>query len=84
MEFLGRLDSQVKIRGFRVELGEIEAVLARHPRVRGSVAVVREDRPGDRRLVAYVVPTDAGLSSQELRQFVGERVPEYLLPPRSS
>jgi amino acid adenylation domain-containing protein len=80
MEFLGRLDSQVKIRGFRVELGEIEAVLARHPRVRGSVAVVREDRPGDRRLVAYVVPTDAGLSSQELRQFVGERVPEYLLP----
>ena len=80
LECLGRLDHQVKIRGFRIELGEIETQLARHPKVRDVVVVAREDRPGDRRLTAYVVGRDPAPSSAELRQFLLETLPEYMVP----
>ena len=79
--FLGRADQQVKLRGFRVELGEIESLLMEHAAVQLAIAVIREDRPGDRRLVAYTVADpERRPSSSELRAFLGERVPDYMLP----
>jgi amino acid adenylation domain-containing protein len=81
IEFLGRLDDQVKIRGFRIELGEIEAVLGQHPAVEETVVMVREDVPGNKRLVAYVVvnQTSAPTVSQ-LHQFLKQKLPEYMIP----
>ena len=83
IEFLGRLDHQIKIRGFRIELGEIEAVLLRHPGVRDAVVHARETGPEEKRLVAYLVPSAAGepVRAGELRTFLKEQLPEYMVPP---
>ncbi|MFZ5515906.1 MAG: amino acid adenylation domain-containing protein [Candidatus Zhuqueibacterota bacterium] len=83
IEFLGRIDHQVKIRGFRIELGEIEENLNQHPAVQNAVALVREDKPGDKRLVAYFVPNrsaEASPSTNELRDFLAARLPHYMIP----
>lgn len=80
IEFLGRRDDQVKIRGYRVELGEIEAVLDQHPGVREVVVLAREDAPGNKRLVAYLSPAMPPPSVAELRDYLLQHVPEYMVP----
>ena len=81
IECLGRIDHQVKIRGFRIELGEIEAVLSGHGSVGEAVALVREDEPGDKRLVAYVVPSwEQAPTTGELRRYLKEKLPDYMVP----
>jgi len=87
IEFLGRLDNQVKIRGYRIELGEIEAALCQHPQVSEAAVIVREDIPSDKHLAAYVIPDGINkkseilnLKSSELRQFLKEKLPGYMVP----
>jgi amino acid adenylation domain-containing protein len=80
IQYLGRVDNQVKLRGYRIELGEVESVLARHPAVQHAVAVVREDVPGDKRLVAYIVSGDQEISPSELRTYLKQTLPEYMIP----
>jgi len=83
IEYLGRTDFQVKIRGYRIELGEIEASLERHPFVQQAVVMAREDKPGDKRLVAYLTKKPAPIAKiagHELKSFVSEMLPSYMVP----
>ncbi|GAB1539475.1 hypothetical protein NUACC21_21420 [Scytonema sp. NUACC21] len=80
IEFLGRIDHQIKIRGFRIELGEIEAVLAEHFQVQEAVVIAREDQPGSQRLVGYVIPKEEPPTTTDLRRFLMQKLPEYMVP----
>jgi len=82
IEYLGRIDNQVKIRGFRIELGEIEAALGQYPFVKETAVIVHEDSQTDKRLVAYLVPHQGQvIENAELRGFLTERLPDYMIPP---
>jgi len=81
IEFLGRLDFQVKVRGFRIELGEIENILAVHPNIKEVIVVAWNDENGDKRLVAYIIPfDDQEVKVSDLREFLEEKLPEYMIP----
>src|SRR5262249_52584696 len=81
IEYLGRRDDQIKIRGFRIELGEIEAAITGLDCVRHAAVIAREDVPGERRLIAYIVPATAPApSAAQLRVHLEERLPSYMIP----
>ncbi len=83
IEYIGRADRQVKIRGFRIELGEIEGLLAKHPTVRENAVIASEDVPGNKKLIAYVVPVKSEVSNQlelTLRNYLKENLPDYMVP----
>ncbi|MBX2807215.1 MAG: LLM class flavin-dependent oxidoreductase [Cellvibrionaceae bacterium] len=80
IEFLGRVDHQVKIRGYRVELGEIETLLGKHNAVRECILLLREDNPEDLRLVAYIVSAVANFPLAELKDYLRQDLPEYMVP----
>src|SRR5262249_30295377 len=81
LEFLGRNDQQIKIRGYRIELGEVQSALASHEGVRDCVVVARDDIPGDKRLVAYIVSAEKLVpTASVLRAHLRTRLPEYMIP----
>jgi acyl carrier protein len=80
LDFVGRADGQIKLRGFRIELGEIEAALGEHSALRDCAVLLREDIPGDRRLVAYFVAAGESPATSELRRFLEERLPAFMVP----
>ena len=81
IEYLGRLDFQVKVRGHRIELGEVESLVAQYPGVRQALAIVREDTPGDQRLVCYVVPErGVAVRAPELRAAIKDKLPDFMIP----
>ena len=80
IEFIGRIDNQVKIRGFRIELGEIEAAIASHPEIQTAVVIARENNSGNKRLIAYFVPTKNQFSLNNLRQFLQDKLADYAIP----
>ncbi len=79
IEYLGRMDAQIKIRGFRIELGEIETVLGRHPQVREVLVIDRNDKYGEKQLVAYIVPVSQ-ISGDVLRDYLQQQLPDYMVP----
>ncbi|HEV8000331.1 MAG TPA: amino acid adenylation domain-containing protein [Planctomycetaceae bacterium] len=82
LEYLGRIDQQVKLRGFRIELGEIEAALTEHPQIADCAVQLREDRPGDKRLVAYLVPpkSETAPAAAEIRRSLQDKLPAHMVP----
>ncbi|HVI70152.1 MAG TPA: amino acid adenylation domain-containing protein, partial [Pyrinomonadaceae bacterium] len=82
LEYVGRIDEQVKVRGYRIEIGEVETVLRSHPAVSSCVVIAREEEGGERRLVAYVVSAEGEERTKisELRRYMGEKLPEYMIP----
>ncbi len=80
IDFLGRVDHQVKIRGYRIELGEIEAMLGKHDTVHDCVLLLREDSPGDQRLVAYIVASGSAPDTGDLKNYLRQQLPEYMVP----
>ena len=81
LEFLGRVDDQVKIRGYRIELGEIETTLAGHPGVQSCTVLAREDTPGNKRLVAYLVARESeSVDAEKLKKFLKQRLPDFIVP----
>nr|AGZ05276.1 McyB [Nostoc sp. 152] len=80
IEYLGRIDNQVKLRGLRIELGEIESILDNHPQVVQTVVILREDTAENQRVVAYVVRKDQSLTPSELRRFLQQKLPAYMIP----
>jgi amino acid adenylation domain-containing protein len=83
IEYLGRADNQVKVRGYRIELGEIESVLASCPAVQSCVVLAREDMPGDKQLIGYLVPrSGASPTIEELQVFLRDRLPDYMVPAK--
>jgi len=81
VEFIGRIDCQVKIRGFRIELGEVESVICGHPAVKEVAVVAHQEDSGEKRLIAYLVSSGhSGISGEELREFLTEKLPSYMIP----